>query len=85
MHVFITGAQSNLAAVENRVTMLKPDDDIVTGISVVDSPGHTPGHISLLLAGDTGLLIRCRRDHRASGSTFLTRSGGSPIDLRSAT
>lgn len=57
MHVFITGAQSNLAAVKNRVTMLKPDDDIVTGISVVDSPGHTPGHISLLLAGDTGLLI----------------------------
>jgi glyoxylase-like metal-dependent hydrolase (beta-lactamase superfamily II) len=26
-------------------------------VSVLDTAGHTPGHISLLLAGDDGLLI----------------------------
>jgi glyoxylase-like metal-dependent hydrolase (beta-lactamase superfamily II) len=57
MHALVTGAQRNLAAVRDRVTMTKPGDDIVTGISVVDSPGHTPGHISLVLAGDDGLLV----------------------------
>jgi len=57
MHVFVTGAQANLAAVKNRVTMVKPGDDIVTGLSVVDSSGHTPGHISLVLSGSEGLLI----------------------------
>ncbi len=57
MHVFVTGAQTNLTAVKNIVTMIKPGDDIVTGLSVVDSAGHTPGHISLLLAGGEGLLI----------------------------
>jgi glyoxylase-like metal-dependent hydrolase (beta-lactamase superfamily II) len=57
MHVFITGAQTNFAAIKDRVTMVKPGDDIVTGISVVGSAGHTPGHISLALAGGGGLLI----------------------------
>ena len=57
MHVFITGAQTNLTAVKHRITMVKPGDDIVTGLSVVASYGHTPGHISLLLAGSEGLLI----------------------------
>ncbi|MFH0298556.1 MBL fold metallo-hydrolase [Bradyrhizobium sp. 31Argb] len=57
MHVFVTGAQTNLAAVKDRVTMVKPGDDIVTGLSVLDSSGHTPGHISLVLAGSEGLLI----------------------------
>ncbi|MBO4228132.1 MBL fold metallo-hydrolase [Bradyrhizobium neotropicale] len=57
MHVFVTGAQTNLGAVKDRVTMVKPGDDIVTGLSVLDSSGHTPGHISLLLAGSEGLLI----------------------------
>jgi glyoxylase-like metal-dependent hydrolase (beta-lactamase superfamily II) len=57
MHVFVTGAQANLTAVKNIVTMVKPGDDIITGLSVLDSAGHTPGHISLLLAGREGLLI----------------------------
>ena len=57
MHGFIDGAVKHLTAVEDRVTMLKDGDDIVTGISVLDSAGHTPGHISLMLAGGEGLII----------------------------
>jgi glyoxylase-like metal-dependent hydrolase (beta-lactamase superfamily II) len=57
MGPLVSGARTNLAAVEDRVTMLRPGDDIVTGMSVLDTAGHTPGHISLVLAGDDGLLI----------------------------
>ena len=57
MQPFVIGAQKHLAGVKDRVTMLKAGDDIVTGISAIDTPGHTPGHISLLVAGGEGLII----------------------------
>ncbi|WP_157015973.1 MBL fold metallo-hydrolase [Mesorhizobium xinjiangense] len=57
MHEFARGAQRDLAAVEDRVTMVKAGDAIVPGLSVVDTPGHTPGHISLEVAGGDGLII----------------------------
>jgi glyoxylase-like metal-dependent hydrolase (beta-lactamase superfamily II) len=57
MHGFITGAQQNLGAVKDRVTMLKPGDDIVTGIRLLDTAGHTPGHVSIEVAGGEGLII----------------------------
>ncbi len=57
MHVFASGAQADLGAVKKTVKMVKPGDEIVTGLSVVDSAGHTPGHISLIVAGGEGLLI----------------------------
>jgi len=39
------------------VTMLKPGDDIVTGIRAVDTAGHTPGHLSFEVDGGEGLII----------------------------
>jgi len=57
LHAFVTGAQSNLSAIKDRVTIVKPGDDIVTGITVLDTAGHTPGHISLMLAGSEGLML----------------------------
>jgi glyoxylase-like metal-dependent hydrolase (beta-lactamase superfamily II) len=57
MHDFIRGAQRDLSAVKDRVTMLKPGDDVVTGLRVLDTAGHTPGHISLEVAGGEGLII----------------------------
>jgi glyoxylase-like metal-dependent hydrolase (beta-lactamase superfamily II) len=55
--VFVTEAQRNLTRVKDVVTMVKPGDDIVTGVRVLDSAGHTPGHISLEIDGDEGLII----------------------------
>ncbi len=46
-HAFAVGAQRNLEAIKDQIKMLKPGDDIITGISVLDTAGHTPGHISL--------------------------------------
>ena len=57
MHPIVDGAQKHLLAVKDRVTMLKPGDDIVTGLTVLDTSGHTPGHISLMVAGGDGLII----------------------------
>lgn len=57
IHGFAKGAQRDLFAVEDRLTLLRAGDEIVAGMSVVDTPGHTPGHISLELAGRDNLLI----------------------------
>jgi glyoxylase-like metal-dependent hydrolase (beta-lactamase superfamily II) len=57
MQPFVTGAQRQLSAVKDKITTVKPGDDIATGLRVVDSAGHTPGHLSFVVAGDGGLLI----------------------------
>jgi glyoxylase-like metal-dependent hydrolase (beta-lactamase superfamily II) len=57
MHGFITGAQRNLGRIKERLDTVKPGDDIVTGLRVLDTAGHTPGHMSLELAGGDGLIV----------------------------
>lgn len=57
MQDFVKGAQRDLSAVKDRVTMVNPGDDIVTGVRVLDTRGHTPGHISLEVAGGEGLVV----------------------------
>jgi glyoxylase-like metal-dependent hydrolase (beta-lactamase superfamily II) len=54
---FVTGARRNYAAIKEKVKMLKPGDDIATGLRVIDTPGHTQGHVSLELAGGDGLIV----------------------------
>jgi glyoxylase-like metal-dependent hydrolase (beta-lactamase superfamily II) len=57
LHEFADGAQRDLGAIKDRVVMLKPGDDIVTGLTAIDTAGHTPGHLSLEMAGGEGLII----------------------------
>jgi glyoxylase-like metal-dependent hydrolase (beta-lactamase superfamily II) len=54
---FVDGAQKHLEAVKDRVTMAKPGDEVVTGVALLDTAGHTPGHVSLEVAGGDGLII----------------------------
>jgi glyoxylase-like metal-dependent hydrolase (beta-lactamase superfamily II) len=54
---FVTGARRRFAAIKDRVKMVKAGDDIVTGVRVVDSAGHTQGHVSLEIAGGEGLIV----------------------------
>ncbi|MGN7291990.1 MBL fold metallo-hydrolase [Rhizobium sp. SAFR-030] len=57
LHAFAEGAQRDLFAVKERLTMVKPGDEIVSGMHVMETPGHTPGHVSIELAGNGNLLI----------------------------
>ena len=57
MHGMATESQRHYAAVKDIVTRVKPGDDIVTGIRVLDTPGHTPGHVSFEVEGGEGLII----------------------------
>ena len=54
---FVKGAQREFTAVKDKVTMIKPGDDVVTGIRALDTAGHTPGHLSFEVAGGEGLIV----------------------------
>jgi len=54
---FVTGARRNYARLKDKVKMVAPGDDIVTGLRVLGTPGHTQGHVSLEVAGGDGLII----------------------------
>lgn len=57
LHGFVVGAQRNLGRIKDRVTTVRPGTDVVTGVRVLDTAGHTPGHISLEIAGGDGLIV----------------------------
>ncbi len=57
LHEFGRGAQRDLGAIKDRVVMLKPGDEVMTGIRTLDTAGHTPGHLSFEIAGGEGLII----------------------------
>jgi len=54
---FVTGARRNYAAIKDKVKMVKPGDEIVAGLHLIDTPGHTQGHVSLDLVGADGLIV----------------------------
>ncbi len=56
-HPFATGARRQYVAIRDRVTMIRPGDEIVSGIQAIATPGHTPGHLSFEVAGGDGLII----------------------------
>ena len=54
---FVTGARRNYAAIKDKVKMMKPGDELVSGFQIIDTPGHTQGHVSIALAGGDGLIV----------------------------
>jgi glyoxylase-like metal-dependent hydrolase (beta-lactamase superfamily II) len=54
---FVTGARRNYTAIKDKVKMVKPGDDIVAGLRLIDTPGHTQGHVSLEISSTDGLLV----------------------------
>lgn len=54
---FVTGARRNYAAIKDKVKMVKAGDEIVTGLRIIGTPGHTQGHVSLELGAGEGLIV----------------------------
>ncbi|MBN9672563.1 MBL fold metallo-hydrolase [Roseibium aggregatum] len=48
---FVVGAQARFEAIEDQVSMIKPDQEIFPGVEAVDTSGHTPGHMSYAIHG----------------------------------
>jgi len=51
------GAKSHFARIKDKVRMVRDGDEIVSAVRVIHTPGHTPGHISIEMAGGDGLAI----------------------------
>jgi glyoxylase-like metal-dependent hydrolase (beta-lactamase superfamily II) len=71
LHGFAKGARRDLGAVEDRLTLVKPGEEIVPGMAILPTLGHTPGHLSLELAGDGNLLVT--GDACTSDTIFFAR------------
>lgn len=54
---FVVGAQNRFAAMGDNVRFLKDGDEVLPGIEVVATPGHTPGHLSFMVDGAEPVLI----------------------------
>jgi glyoxylase-like metal-dependent hydrolase (beta-lactamase superfamily II) len=53
----LAGARKYIAAIKGRLTPVVPGKKIVEGLEVVDAPGHTPGHIALLVSSGKEALL----------------------------
>lgn len=54
---FVPAARRNMKAIEQKVQRMKPGDDIVNGVRVVSTPGHTQGHVSIEIAGGSETMM----------------------------
>ncbi len=53
MQTMVIGtAQTVLAAAKPKLELAKPDDRVGSAITIVDAPGHTPGHIALKIESE---------------------------------
>jgi glyoxylase-like metal-dependent hydrolase (beta-lactamase superfamily II) len=51
------GARRVFKAIEARTTRIKPGEEVAAGIVAIDTAGHTPGHISLMLSSGSDKLL----------------------------
>lgn len=54
---FVTAAQKYLHAFDGKWQFIAPGDRIVEGLELIDAPGHTPGHIALLISSGSDQLL----------------------------
>jgi glyoxylase-like metal-dependent hydrolase (beta-lactamase superfamily II) len=51
------GTQRRLKQLGDRVRLRKAGDEVASGVSLIDTAGHTPGHVSVLIKSGTDQLV----------------------------
>jgi glyoxylase-like metal-dependent hydrolase (beta-lactamase superfamily II) len=54
---FILGAQTALGAYKDRLQLVAGGDRILEGFELLDTPGHTPGHLAVLIGSGRDQLL----------------------------
>ena len=57
MEAMVKTTQSQLSGIKDKIAMFKTGAEVLPGINVLDTAGHTPGHVSFELSGGDGLII----------------------------
>jgi glyoxylase-like metal-dependent hydrolase (beta-lactamase superfamily II) len=57
MQGMVKGIQGQLTGLKEKLVMFKTGAEVLPGIGVIDTAGHTPGHVSFELAGGDGLVL----------------------------
>jgi glyoxylase-like metal-dependent hydrolase (beta-lactamase superfamily II) len=57
MQGMVKGIQATLAGLKEKLVTFKGGVELLPGVGVIDTPGHTPGHVSFELAGNDGLIL----------------------------
>lgn len=72
-----------VAAIKDRIRTVKPEGEVVPGITAIATPGHTPGHTSVQIASGSSQLL-CTADvvgNRAVAFQHPDWRGGFDLDL----
>ena len=52
-----TGAKNHFSRIKDKLMMVREGNEIISGVRVIDTPGHTPGHISVEVEGGDGFIV----------------------------
>lgn len=55
--LLVTTAQNNLLPIEDQLTRIPHQEEIMTGIQVIPAPGHTPGHMAVAVSSQDEHLL----------------------------
>ena len=57
MKEFVTGAQTALGAYKDRIQLVAGKDRILESFELLDTPGHTPGHLAVVIGSGKDALL----------------------------
>ena len=55
--LFRSATAKHLGAIADRVTLFRPGTEILPGLSTIDCPGHTAGHVAVRIASGRSTLV----------------------------